>query len=281
MCSLASGMSVPMASTVSRFPAEEFAERVLGPDTYNPKDPCAPLLMVHDRSRKTANFRSVVDQRPPITSDRTESFVAPGTYDPSYNSVFPDVSRHSQFSDKKSQVFASLEQRFKLGVGVARIATPDSRWSLTVDAKEWVSNRNGGGCWGKADRMSGTLAQFLKQREEAAQMSAGAGIENGEGSTDGPTTGAAGRVGSAGAGGGGVHYVSPVNVPLDMCFKDLTECMDLVCESHTAGVCSSSSSSIRVKAVAPPPPPPPPLPPPPPPQKQQEQQQHHHHHHHQ
>ena len=145
---LAAGMCVALSSNVPRFPEGAVRERVIGPDTYNPHDPCAPPVMVHDRSRRTAAFQSALVQRPPIIAERTETFVAPGTYEPRYSAVMPDVSRNSQFAEKKSAIFMKQGGRFQPVAGSA--ASVESRWTLNVDSKEWTCNRNGGGCWSKA-----------------------------------------------------------------------------------------------------------------------------------
>ncbi|KAL1505006.1 hypothetical protein AB1Y20_008769 [Prymnesium parvum] len=203
-----------MASTVPRFPEQHIYERVLGPDTYDPRDPCAPLLSIHERSRRTANFLSDVAQRPAIFSERTEPTVAPGAYDPSYAFTMPDVARLHQFATKKSHVFASTVGRFATPAAAA--ASPDTRWTLDVDAKEWNVNRRGGGCWPKAERHSGSLAAFLKQKEEAAALTAAVGAE-----ARGPVAATAPRV-------------APVMVPLDYCFKELRVCEELVGEEPLA-----------------------------------------------
>lgn len=237
--------SVSMASTTPRFPESHTYDRVLGPDTYDPKSPCAPLIQVKDRSRRTANFLSDMEQRPPIYNERTEPTVAPGTYDPSYRHTMPDVSRIEQFATLSSQVFASTIKRFENPTGM--LEPPESYWRLEVDAKEWVCNRNGGGCWGKAKRDSGTLSCFMKHREEAAQLTSSIGVEE-EGESHSPSRPASASAAEAPA--RAPTYVAPVMVPLDFCFKDLKACAELVHEEPLASFSGVLPSKITITPQA-------------------------------
>ena len=225
-----SSAAMSMSSTVPRFPEERGYERVLGPDTYDPRNPCAPLVQVKDRSRKTANFRSICEQRPSIISENTEAFIAPGTYEPVYRAIYPDVSRLEQFSSKKSAIFASQEIRFGEGAG---IDVPDSRWSLDVDSVEWTCNRNGGGCWGKAPRESGTLAQYSRKLLQAQAMTAGLGGEEG--------------VAVPAARPASPKAMRPLDVPLDFCFKELSDCLALQKEEPLASYSGALPRRIKLQ----------------------------------
>ena len=123
--------SSPFTSTVPRFPAfKEPSGRVLGPDTYKPSDPAHPLIIVHDQSKKSSVFRSATSQRSKFVSERTADFVAPGSYNPSYEYIRPEVG----FAGRKSSAFASQCERFAAKPGV--IDTPDSNWKMDTDAKD-------------------------------------------------------------------------------------------------------------------------------------------------
>ena len=56
-------------------------------------------------------------QRPPIISERTDVFVAPGSYDPRYEHIFPDLARYEQFREKANFYFASRSERFRRRAG--------------------------------------------------------------------------------------------------------------------------------------------------------------------
>lgn len=207
-----------MQSSVPRWPEEHRYERVLGPDTYEPWDPCNPKIHVKERSRRNANFRSLSEQRPPIISERTEPFVAPGSYSPSYVFVHPDVSRLEQFATKKTSAFASRHPRFKAS---DRQPPPDVTWSLETDAAQWTCNRSGGGCWAKAPRDSGVLALVSKRASACVDRAS---------DDDEP------RGGSQ----------KPLSVPLDYCFKELTECSEVQREEPVSSYSGALPRRIKL-----------------------------------
>ena len=201
--------STSFASAVPRFGKEskEFG-RTVGPYTYNPRDPSNPPLGIIDPARKSVVFASTAPQRANMTQERTAIFVGPGAYEPKYNQIFPDLIRLEQFAGKRSAMFASTAQRFR-GKKVAQ--TPDVRWSLEKDAAYWQSNRDGGGCWGKAHaRESGSIAIMeKKQREAAAAQSYIGGDDFVKERT----------------------FCQVVSfVPLDLCFREMQDVQDMLRE---------------------------------------------------
>ena len=153
-------MTTSFVSAVPRFREERQLGRTIGPYTYDPRDPSIPPLGSID-ARKSMVFASTAPQRANLTQERTAIFVAPGAYDPQYSQIFPDLIRLEQFAGKRSQAFASTTARFR---AKKVLAVPDVRWSLEKDAAYWHSNREGGGCWGKAHaRESGSIAVMEKK----------------------------------------------------------------------------------------------------------------------
>ena len=159
------GMTTAFASAVPRFKVEGNGANCKV-DSYNARDPSNPPLGVIDPARKSVVFASTAPQRVNVQASRTEAFVAPGAYDPNYSLIFPDLIRLHQFDGKRSAMFASTSQRFR---SKQVQQSPDVRWSLEKDAAYWQSNRDGGGCWGKAHaRESGSIALMEKKLREAA-----------------------------------------------------------------------------------------------------------------
>lgn len=134
--------------------------RLLGPDSYRPKNPVRPDVTVRDPTRKSSVFRSTTEQRLSVATARTDEFVSPGSYEPSFSYVYRDMKRPDAMFFKKSSQFASQTQRFEPARG--QIDVPDTRWSLRKDSCDWTKNRHGGGYWNRAERDSGTLAAYSR-----------------------------------------------------------------------------------------------------------------------
>ena len=205
------GMTTSFASAVPRF-----KEEGNGPnckvDTYNARDPSNPPLGVIDPARKSVVFASTAPQRANMTQERTAVFVAPGAYDPKYSLIFPDLIRLHQFDGKRSAMFASTSQRFR---SKKVTQTPDVRWSLEKDAAYWQSNRDGGGCWGKAHaRESGSIAIMEKKLREAAAAQGSIGADDPDSILNQERR---------------FHQVVSF-VPLDLCFREMQDVQDMLRE---------------------------------------------------
>ena len=204
-------MTTSFASAVPRF-----KEEGNGPnckvDTYNARDPSNPPLGVIDPARKSVVFASTAPQRANMTQERTAVFVAPGAYDPKYSLIFPDLIRLHQFDGKRSAMFASTSQRFR---SKKVTQTPDVRWSLEKDAAYWQSNRDGGGCWGKAHaRESGSIAIMEKKLREAAAAQGSIGADDPDSILNQERR---------------FHQVVSF-VPLDLCFREMQDVQDMLRE---------------------------------------------------
>ena len=181
-------------------------------DSYNAVDPSNPPLGVIDPARKSVVFASTSPQRVNVIQNRTANFVGPGAYDPKYSLIFPDLIRLHQFDGKRSAMFASTSQRFR---SKKVVQAPDVRWSLEKDAAYWQSNRDGGGCWGKAHaRESGTIALMERKLREAAAAQGGIGADDPDCIINQPRR---------------FHQVVSF-VPLDLCFRDMQDVQDILRE---------------------------------------------------
>ena len=223
-------MSTSFASAVPRFKENKDFGRTIGPYTYDPRDPSNPPLGVIDPARKSMVFASMAPQRVNMTQERTAIFVAPGAYNPKYSLIFPDLVRLEQFAGKRSAMFASTLQRFR----AKKVQqSPDVRWSLEKDAAYWQSNRDGGGCWGKAHaRESGSIAIMEKKQREAAALTSALGADE----FAGPRT---------------FKQVMSF-VPLDMCFRELQDVQVRLphCEPCGAMTLSSHGAPCRLRCLA-------------------------------
>ena len=197
-------MSSSFVSCVPRFKEEKgkgIGGRTLGPYSYDARHPANPPLGVIDPARKSQVFVSMSLQRPKPSVDNTPDLVGPGAYNPQYNLIFPDLVRLEQFAGKRSAMFASTLTRFQKPPG--KLQTPDVRYTLEQDAAEWNCNRDGGGCWGRAERESGTIALMEKKMREAATLTSAIGVdEEAEASA--------------------AKVVVP-SKQMDMCFRELTD----------------------------------------------------------
>tara|TARA_B110001452_G_C15221736_1_gene423535 strand:- start:681 stop:1982 length:1302 start_codon:yes stop_codon:yes gene_type:complete len=206
-------MTTSFVSGVPRFKEDKSHGRVLGPYSYDAKHPANPPLGVIDPARKSQVFASLAPQRPDVSEARTESFVAPGAYDPKYDEIFPDLVRLNQFKGKRSAIFASTSDRFKEKKESDPV--PDVKYTLEMDAADWNTNRSGGGCWAKAPRDSGTIHQLSKRLQEAALVTDGGG---GSGDEAEPALDATKRTGKN------------EMIPLDLCFRELQDLQDMLKE---------------------------------------------------
>lgn len=205
-------MTTSFVSGVPRFKEEKSHGRVLGPYSYDAKHPANPPLGVIDPARKSMVFASLAPQRPDVSEARTETFVAPGAYDPKFDEIFPDLVRLNQFKGKRSAIFASTSNRFK--EKKESEPTPDVKYTLEMDAADWNTNRSGGGCWSKAPRDSGTIYLMEKRLKEAALVTDfGGSDEEAE-----PAPDATKRTGKN------------EMVPLDLCFRELQDLQDMLKE---------------------------------------------------
>ena len=204
-------MTTSFASAVPRF-KEAGNGANCKVDSYNAVDPSNPPLGVIDPARKSVVFASTSPQRVNVIQNRTANFVGPGAYDPKYSLIFPDLIRLHQFDGKRSAMFASTSQRFR---SKKVVQAPDVRWSLEKDAAYWQSNRDGGGCWGKAHaRESGTIALMERKLREAAAAQGGIGADDPDCIINQPRR---------------FHQVVSF-VPLDLCFRDMQDVQDILRE---------------------------------------------------